>query len=488
MKTPKASRSRASDPHANRTDIRVLSSVEPPLMPLKVSLEQLRDPASKQSLRQHFTGAFPETHRVASFDSLDGAEMGVMDRLSRTPSRLAVGQNETAGSSSSSVNSAGGHPKRLSTVQENNSKIDVEQAIHLLQELRKTASPQELVALHKALLPTRDSFVPSPTVPIKEEEEPNESSVPIIRHRSLLPPGLATRASPDEDLLRRQEDVPIFKKLKKKSKRDLQSALREATSHSDLAALDLANETVNPRATTPSDTGETPLGVYRYGTLRVTNGAASPVPSLATSIGKGLELAIPPLPELPEKRHRASVGPIPQADPRTSLDFHTAPNTPLDRPSLEYHMARTSIRDSVGLPGTRRSSQQTTSGWQSDGERRSRERTRPSNSQSRSRERSMPRKSASRSRDPSISGIPMPREVDESSPRIYRPSRPSRSRTNSQSGIPQIQEPSISSPSCDSSLSRIPLRFEASKQSLRGKLETQVSSQSLTPIRPEIDE
>jgi hypothetical protein len=438
-------------------------------MPLKVSLEQLRDPASKLSLRQHFTGAFPETHRVASFDSSESMDMGGKDRLSRTTSNLTVGQNETAGSSTSSVNSTGGHPKRLSTVPERNANIDIEQAIYLLQELRKTASPQELVALHKALLPTRDSIAPSPSIPVREEDA-NGSSASLIRHRSMLPPGLATRTSPEEDLLRRQEDVPVLKKLKK-SRRDLHSALKEAPSHSDLAALDLANETVNPRAATPSEIGETPLGVYSYGTLRVTNGAASPVPSLATSLGKSLELDIPPLPDLQEKRYRASVGHKAQVDQRTSQDFYTAPNTPQERSSTEYYAAWTSIRDSAGISDTARSAQQTSSRRQSDGERRSRERTRSS-------------RSKSRSRDALVSGIPMPQDMDESSPRIYRRIRPQRSRTDPQTGVPQIREPPHSR---DSSLSRIPLRVEPSRQSLR-RLETQVSAQSLTPVKPEIDE
>jgi hypothetical protein len=288
----------------------------------------------------------------------------------------------------------------------------------------------------------------------------------------MLPPGLATRASPEEDLLRRQEDVPASTKLKK-SRHDLHSALREATSHSDLAALDLANGTTIPRAATPSENGE-PLGVYRYGTLRVTNGAASPVPSLVASIGKSLELDIPRLPDLPEKKYTASNSHNAQLDQRTSQDYHTAPNTPQERSSMEYSAARTSNRDSAGIFDTTRPPPQTASGRQSDGERHSRECTRPS-------------KSKSRSREGSISGIPLPQDVDEASPRIYRRIRPQRSRTTSQTDVPQTGEPPQSTRSRDSSLSRIPLRVETSRQSLR-RLEPQVSALSLTAVKPEIDE
>ena len=466
MKAPKASKLRAYDPQPNLPDLTLLLSSGDRQLPLKLSLEELRHPTSKQSLRQHFTGAFPETHRVSSFDS-SNSDMGIKDRLSRTSSSLAVGQNEAAGSSTSSVNSgAGAAPaQRLSTVQETNSNIDIEQAIYLLQELRKTASPQELVALHKALLPTRDSLQPpSPSGPFKEEQT-NGSTTSLIRHRSLLPPGLATRASPSEDLLRRQEDVPVVKKTKK-PKRSLHSALKEATSHSDLAALDLADERVNPRAATPSDTGATPLGVYSYGTLRVTNGAASPAPSIAASIRKSEER---PIPAIPEKKYMNPSTQRSSSDPRASQDFVTAPNTPQEKSSMEFYMARSSMHDSSGLFDPTKFQQQAE---QSDGERRSRARLR-----------------TSQSRDVLVSGIPMPREIDESSPRVYRPTRPRRSRTSSQNNMAQSRDSSQhrAPHSRESSLSRIPLRVEASRPNLRG-LEQQVSALSLTPVKPDIDD
>ena len=468
------SKSRASGPPAsNNPDGMLLSNTGNRQNTIRVSLENLKDPASKVSLRQHFTGAFPETHRVSFFAASESSDMGITDRLSRQASSLSVGvgQNEAAGFSTSSVNSTSADPKRLSTVPERDSQsqIDIQQAIHLLQELRKTASPQELVALHKALLPTRDSVIAGASTPVNEES-PNVSPANLIRHRSMLPPGLATRASPTEDLLRRQEDVPVVKKSKR-SKTNLHSALREATSKSDLAALDLANDAIIPRAATPSDHGETPLGVYRYGTLRITNGAASPVPSFA-SIRKSLELDIPPLPDLPERRYRNSTGQRASLDQRASQDFYTAPNTPQERSSMEFHNARTSSRERVSVfVDSLRSSWRTPTGMQSDGERRPRERSRKA-------------KARSRSRDASISGIPMPSDVDESSPRIYRPSRPKRSRENSKNEVPQVREPAHSR---DSSRSRIPLRMETSKQSLR-VLGERVSVQSLTPVRPEIDD
>lgn len=410
--------------------------------------------------------------------------MWIRDRLSRQNSSQMVaglvGENEAAGSSSSTVNSSA-PPNRLSTVKETNDKIDIEQAIHLLQELRKTASPQELVALHKALLPTRDSVVPSsPSIPLNEDSR-NDSTASLIRHRSMLPPGLATRTTPEEDLLRRQEDVPVVKK--KKSKKGTFPALKEAPSKSDLAALDLANQPTQaqPRATTPSDDLTSSLGSYSYGTLRVTNGAASPVPSLASlaaSVKKSAEVA-PPVPiaiaEKKDKKLRNSFSQKSSLEKRASEDYFTAPNTPLDRPSMEFYNAHTGLRDSAGMFDWTKQQHQTFAQRQSEGERRSRERSR-----------TRQELRSSRSRDASISGIPAPAEVDESSPRIYKPMRPRKSRENSRSNVPQSRESSQHRPtrSRENSLSRIPLRVEPSKPNLQQR----VSAQSLTPLRPEADD
>ena len=402
--------------------------------------------------------------------------MWMKERLSRSTSSLTVGQNVTAESSTSSVNTVEAG-KRLSMVPESNPTIDVEQAIRLLQELKKTASPVELVALHKALLPTRDSIQASPSLPVHEEEDPSASTASLIRHRSMLPPGLATRGGATEDILRRQEDVPAPKKSKKARKVELKSA----TSHSSFAALDLADDKALPRATTPSENGDMQMGVYRHGTLRVTNGAASPEPSMSLSIGRSVDMQ--PL----ETRARDSV------DQRTSQDYCTAPTTPEDRTSLEFHLARSSMRESQNMPDVNRSSRPPVPRRPSDDERRSRSRSRDL-SQSRTYR-------ASRSRGRSVSGIPVPQDRDESTPRIYKRTRPRRSRTDPQTGTPRSREPSQNRAvhSRDSSVSRIPLRKEISRPSLHAlepqvsrpslsALEQRVSNQSLRPLRPEIDD
>lgn len=450
----------------------------------KASFEDLRSPNGRQSLRQHFTGAFPETHRKSSYGSVNNYDMGMKSRLSRTSSNLSVAPNETAESSTLSVNTVGS-AKRLSTVQETNAAIDIEQAIRLLQELKKLASPEELVALHKALLPTRDSALASPSLPVNEQE-PSASTASLIRHRSMLPPGLATRGGAGEDILRRQEDIPILKKLKKQQSDDW-SPLSERPSQSNLAALDLADDAAHPRAATPSDMQ---MGVYRPGTLRITNGAASPEPFIPVPGRRSIEV------------HSAEVRIGDSVEQRASQDYATAPTTPEDRVSQEFQPARSSLRESLPMPDAHNTSQQTSSRRQSEGDRRSRD---PSQSR---------KYRSSRSRDQSISGIPVPQDRDESTPRIYKRARPKRSRADSRSSMTQSQDESQNRPGHkrDSSVSYIPLRIETprhslnvvepqlsmqsfsspepqlSKQSLRAPLEQRVSAQSLRPLRPEIDD
>ena len=187
---------------------------------------------------------------------------------------LNVGQNAGAKSSSSSVDSTGNAvPKRLSTVPEKNvAAIDVEQAINLLTELKKTATPEQLVALHKALLPTRDSIIST------ADSSPGKRTS-LIRQKSMLPPGLATRGGASEDLLKRQEEVEPVKKEKTSPRGDGHHRLQ---SKSSIAALDLADDAANPlppqRTATPNE--QQYFGAYRPGTLRITNGTASPEPSV----------------------------------------------------------------------------------------------------------------------------------------------------------------------------------------------------------------
>lgn len=467
MKTPKLSR-KSSKSASN--DVSPSLSQNRHEVTLKTSLDELNHPSSRELLRQHFTGAFPETTRkdVQEWDHSGSGMEQSRGPLSRSTSSLNVGQNAAAASSSSTIDTAGVNGKRLSTVQESQQAIDIAQAIQLLQELKKSASPQELVALHKALLPTRDSLVPSPAPVAVNRDGSSDifNSQSVIRRGSMLPAGFATRGGASEDPLRRLEEVkPAAKRGKSKSRDSL--TLKKKESKSSIAALDLADDTTPSkyaRAATPSNEDYTPLGNYRPGTLRITNGAASPDPSLATRPSMELSAIEPTPPSM-----------------RESGDYATAPTTPVPRPSLDSHPVRSSLHRSMtadNTPSSAYASAPTPSEFAMPG---SQDQGTPE----------LPRQG--RSRNSSISGIPHPEKRDESVPRIYKRVRPQRSRDASQTRTPQPRQRSQSATpqSREPSLSRIPVKV-ASRASLSGNtgmVAHKVSEQSLSaPIRRSLDD
>ncbi|KAK3047225.1 hypothetical protein LTR09_011325 [Extremus antarcticus] len=452
---------------------------------LRASIDDLRSPSSRDLLRQHFSGAFPETARRSSQErqSLDGAK----GRLSRSTSSLAVAQNPTAQSSSSSLDKHGLNNNRLSAVAEDQPSIDIAQAIYLLQELKKTASPGDLVALHKALLPARDSYIASPTMPNNEDRSSgNFSTSTVIRRGSMVPPGLATRGGASEDILRRQEDVKVPEKPKRSKTAEF-THLRQKLSKGSLAALDLADDAAqapHARAATPAEDDYT-VGHYRPGTLRITNGAASPEPSIM--VRKSIESTRYELQtvnsrdsQLARKNVERSLFELQTSTTRESQDYATAPSTPHERPSFEYHMARTGLHHSV--PEFTESPRDFLTRAQTEPptpvlrEQPSLDTPR----QGRTREASRSR-TPSRPRDSSISGIPHPRERDESVPRMYKRQRPHRARERSQSQTPRSR---------DSSVSHIPLPRDG-RSSLLGSsaVAHKVSEQTLLqPLRRSLDD
>ncbi|EME80127.1 uncharacterized protein MYCFIDRAFT_216109 [Pseudocercospora fijiensis CIRAD86] len=160
-------------------------------------------------------------------------------------------------------------------------KLDLEQAINLLQELKKTASPEELVSLHRALLPTRDA---SPgAVPqlssIGEHVAYSTSAAPRDRVRSAIPPGLATRSGMSGDPLRSQEDVAKMTEASKEKKGAWFSDTRA------LASVRTRARTLSMISTgTAPDTTTVHNGAFGPGTLRITNGSASPEPGIITKL------------------------------------------------------------------------------------------------------------------------------------------------------------------------------------------------------------
>lgn len=154
------------------------------------------------------------------------------------------------------------------------SKIDVAQAINLLQELKKSASPDELVALHRALLPMKEDTPPlSPSCPQLPPigEHAYTSSAPTSRTKSAMLPGLATRSGVFDDLLRKPSDPPV---LKTPTHEDWKLDWPDRISDGDSSPTRLG---------TPGD-HSWHAGAFQTGTLRITNGAASPEPSIITKL------------------------------------------------------------------------------------------------------------------------------------------------------------------------------------------------------------
>ncbi|KAK3712629.1 hypothetical protein LTR37_009072 [Vermiconidia calcicola] len=449
----KFSRATGSDALPYRQETRSGHNREPPVT-LRASLEDLRAPNSREMLRQHFNGAFPETQRRPSQEWTN--EMGTKDSLSRTTSTGSVGQNSQARSSSTSLDSAGVYSninKRLSTVRESNPTIDIEQAIHILQELKKSASPEQLVALHKALLPTRDSIVGSSSLPANEDRSSVNSTAGLIRH-----------------LLMRREDIKPPAKPKRTKTVDRSSPLMPKGSKSSLVALDLADDAANldhTRAPTPADLDYPRMGAYRSGTLRITNGAASPEPYIATR--PSLDLVT-----LESK----------STEEKVSRDYATTPTTPIGR---DLDLTRTSFDASMLTAG--KSAREALSKLESNVGQDVQELT---SSQIRRPARSSTGFSFG------MSGVSVSLDKDESQPPVDKSQLPQRSRAISKSLTPQSSDTSASRAprSPDASLTPLPLRIEtlASRPHLTG-LDPKVSQDnlgfsrgSLEPLRPEVDD
>ncbi|KAK0659350.1 hypothetical protein DIS24_g4008 [Lasiodiplodia hormozganensis] len=142
----------------------------------------------------------------------------------------------------------------------NERTVDVDAAIAILQELKKSATPDQLVALHKALLPTKDEL---PAVDTSNQAPPK-----LARRRSMAVPGLATRNP--ADVLRRRDDETPLGSLEQPGP----SALART------ACLDPPQDHHSDhRAQTPGEMDYATL-TNKIGTLMITNGAPSPAPSI----------------------------------------------------------------------------------------------------------------------------------------------------------------------------------------------------------------
>ena len=357
-------------------------------MTFKTSFDDLRDPNGRQNLRQHFTGAFPETQVRPSLESMTSSDADSRPALSRSASNLTVEQASIAALSSTSSESLNSpSSKRLSTVRESNSAIDVMQAIKLLEELKKTASAAELVALHKALLPSRDSGIHSAGLPSSQEDLTNMSATGFVRRRSMLPPGVATRNA-STNLFRTPEEAAVESSAKRASTR---SRRKKALAVEHVMEED--SSTNMARAATP----DFPMGAYGRGTLRIMNGSASPEPG---QICQGLERGF-----ISSDDYDTA-----PSSPNNGEDVSSTQRVPLHQQSLDNIVKTLGTMQEIrnaALDALPKSTETETEATES---RKSR-----------------------RFSEPAMSGIPVPEEKDDASPRLYRPTRRDRSKSPHQS-------------------------------------------------------
>jgi hypothetical protein len=256
-------------------------------------------PDAPKNLKQQLKQSFPETKRKLSLDSFRRSStdstrstdtMGVKDRYPPAISTVNIGGPST-GIKASPLSMASPSPlaRQLSVVHEGPG-IDIASAIHLLQELKKTASPEELVALHRALLPMQDNDSVAESSPSREDHTPPQHP---SRRTSKLPPGLNTRGAPGDDLLRRLGDEvrrPRTSIQQTNSNENLDSTRRSVSgghAHANRTSYDVILEAAGGSSTPSEEPEYAQAGAYRTGTLRITNGTASPDP------GRMLRLSMP---------------------------------------------------------------------------------------------------------------------------------------------------------------------------------------------------
>lgn len=198
-------------------------------------------------------------------------------RISESPSRSAtILPSEGIRSRKASTTSM--NTTKRHTIAADNSDVDVAAAIALLQELKKRASPEDLILLHKALLPTKN--VERTIAPSRPESKDYEEPIsPLIRRSSLLPAGVKTRLS--RELLRNYSENNVTVRSASVSRQHDVVESPRLDVPLDFEALDLAEgstELQGGRPTTPSEFYPQ-IGTYKMGSLRITNGAASPEPA-----------------------------------------------------------------------------------------------------------------------------------------------------------------------------------------------------------------
>ncbi|KAF2405561.1 hypothetical protein EJ06DRAFT_526083 [Trichodelitschia bisporula] len=161
-----------------------------------------------------------------------------------------------------------------SALESENRAVTLETAVAILAELRKTATPDDLAALHTALLP--EGFPEQATSRTHASVESTLATAAVIRRTSLAMPGIASRRTGPNRSSQTPSQVfhgPSASQSAWKPEMICASPLTK------LIRLDGESESA-PRAETPGDMEYSHLGPLKIGSLIVTNGPASPTLSV----------------------------------------------------------------------------------------------------------------------------------------------------------------------------------------------------------------
>ncbi|KAL3417202.1 hypothetical protein PVAG01_11202 [Phlyctema vagabunda] len=133
----------------------------------------------------------------------------------------------------------------------------------------------------------------APPSPLAERPEAEPTVYAPIRRRSLLTPGIATRSSYVEptsrELLPSQVQAPSTSDQLRRYYHGPRKSAPPPLDHLPLPSPEFADDAPGPRALTPSEQGYGHIGAFQLGSLRITNGAASPTPSDNRSFTMGGE-------------------------------------------------------------------------------------------------------------------------------------------------------------------------------------------------------
>lgn len=231
---------------------------------------------TRTKIRAYLYGAGQDHSQSCSSGEEDQEQKGLVDiargvkgRLSRAGTGTSISQSPSAVASSTQLSNASS--SKLLILHEN--RLDLEESARIAVEIKEKAHADSLAA---------QNHVASPV----DEDLHVDSVMSPIRRRSLYTPGIATRTP--NDILRK---LPPPETLQSQADRDyyFNPKLPQSSPLGQLAALEIGEG----GRSTPSNLDYSHLGGLKLGTLRVTNGTASPAPMDINPLGMH-----PPKPEL----------------------------------------------------------------------------------------------------------------------------------------------------------------------------------------------